>query len=356
MCKTAIHSLLQALPKCEHHLHLEGALTPTVLFALAAKNRIVLPAEDAAFASPDSLKERYNRFTSLDDFLHYYYIGMSVLVDASDFEALAWDYFQHAASDGVVHAEVFFDPQAHLSRGIGYDIVLAGFSAARERAATHLGITSELICCFLRHLPAPECLQTFELPEVQASFKSGAVIGIGLDSSESPFPPELFTEIFQKAKALGLRRTAHAGEEGPATYIGSALDELEVGRIDHGIRLAEDDALLKRVAAEKTMLSLCPLSNVLLRCVSSVADLPIRKFLDLGVPFSINSDDPAYFGGHYILDNYCAVQDAFQLSVVEWTGICETSIAGSWCEDARKEEMLAMLRATVQNWVAANAE
>nr|POE85228.1 adenine deaminase [Quercus suber] len=354
MCRSSIHSLLQALPKCEHHLHLEGALTPAVLFELASKNKITLPGDDAAFASPEALKERYNHFTSLDDFLHYYYIGMSVLVDASDFEALAWDYLQRAASDGVMHAEMFFDPQAHLSRGIGYDVVLSGFSAARQRAIQQLGVTSELICCFLRHLPAPECLQTFELAEIQASFKAGEVIGIGLDSSESPFPPELFKDIYQKAKALGLRLTAHAGEEGPSTYVRSALDTLEVERIDHGIRLAEDDELLARVAKEGTMLSVCPLSNVLLRCVGSVAELPIRKFLDLGVQFSINSDDPAYFGGNYILDNYCAVQDAFHLCVVEWRSICAASIRGSWCSEARKQEMLLKLQEVVDQWTAAN--
>nr|POF24080.1 adenine deaminase [Quercus suber] len=350
MCNSSLHAVLRALPKCEHHLHLEGALTPLVLFELAAKNKVALPSDDAAFTSPESLKERYNHFTSLDDFLHYYYIGMSVLVDAADFEALAWDYFQHAASDGVVHAEVFFDPQAHLSRGIGYDVVLSGFSAARQRAVQQLGVTSELICCFLRHLPVPDCLKTFEMEPIQESFRTGAVVGIGLDSSESPFPPELFKDIYQKAKPLGLKRTAHAGEEGPSTYIQAALDTLEVQRIDHGIRLAEDDELLKRVARDQIMLSVCPLSNVLLRCVSSVAELPIRKFLDHGVQFSINSDDPAYFGGHYILDNYCAVEDAFHLSVPEWTSICAAGIRGSWCSVARKEEMLLKLQTVIAQW------
>ena len=269
---------------------MEGALTPSVLFTLAAKNNIQLPSDDPAFSNPATLAERYNRFTSLDDFLHYYYIGMSVLVGASDFEALAWDYFTHASADGVRHAEVFFDPQAHLSRGVEYTVVLSGFMAARERAKAEFGITSELICCFLRHLPAAECFATYKLDDVQASFKSGQVIGIGLDSSESSFPPELFQDIYQASKSLGLKRTAHAGEEGPATFIESALDVLEVDRIDHGIRLAEDSSLLSRVSQQKALLTVCPISNVLLRCVSSVADLPIRKFLDQGVQFSINSD------------------------------------------------------------------
>ncbi|KXT11192.1 hypothetical protein AC579_831 [Pseudocercospora musae] len=342
---------LRAIPKCEHHMHLEGALTPEVLFKLAAKNNISLPADDGAFTSSDALLARYHTFTSLDDFLHYYYVGMSVLIDASDFETLAWDYFTHAAADGIAHAEVFFDPQAHISRGVPYETVLSGFSAARKRAAAEIGISSELICCFLRHLPVADCRSTFALDKVQESFRSGSVIGIGLDSSEKPFPPEWFEDLYKDAKSLGLRRTAHAGEEGPSEYIQSALDVLRVERIDHGIRLAEDQQLLERVARDGTLLSVCPMSNVLLRCVRQVADLPIRKFLDSGVKFSINSDDPAYFGNHYLLDNYIAVQNAFQLSVADWNTICENSIRGSWCSDTRKAEMLAKLKEVVDTWL-----
>jgi adenosine deaminase len=351
MCKTHLHNFLQELPKCEHHMHLEGALTPAVLFTLAKRNNISLPTDDEAFASPEALLARYDRFTSLDDFLHYYYIGMSVLVEASDFEDLAMDYFRHANVDGLAHAEVFFDPQAHLSRGISYSTVLTGFTAARQRAQKEFGITSELICCFLRHLPVPECVETFKNADVQASFKNGAVTGIGLDSSEKPFPPELFEEIYAGAKELGIRRTAHAGEEGPPTFIANALDVLKVERIDHGIRLAEDEELLQKVAKDGTMLSVCPLSNVLLRCVKEVKEVPIRKFLDMGVKFSINSDDPAYFGG-YVLDNYCAVQEAFDLSIAEWSGICRAGIEGSWCSQARKDELLARLADVTAFWQA----
>lgn len=348
--KEEFRSFLRALPKCEHHLHLEGALTPEILFKLAAKNGISLPSDDQAFSSPEALAHRYQHFTSLDDFLHYYYIGMSVLIDAADFEALAWDYFEHAAADGVVHAEVFFDPQAHLSRGVSYEVILDGFTAARSRATQDLGISSELICCFLRHLPPPECESTFALTEVQASFKRGDIAGIGLDSSEKDFPPALFTKLYRDAAALGLRRTAHAGEEGPSEYIRSALDDLHASRIDHGIRLADDESLLQRIATQHTLLTLCPISNVFLRCVRAVSDLPIRKFLEAGVPFSLNSDDPAYFGGNYILANYVAVHDAFALSVTEWTTICENSIRGSWCGEERKREMEAALRRVVEEW------
>lgn len=348
MCPTGLHALIERLPKCEHHVHLEGALTPELLFKLARKNNITLPSTDPAFESPTKLNERYRHFSSLDDFLGYYYIGMSVLIQASDFEDLAMDYFRHAAKDGVMHADVFFDPQAHLSRGLSYSTVLSGFSAAQARARRELGITSELVCCFLRHLPVPECVQTFRHEDLQASFKSGKVKAIGLDSSELNYPPELFREIYDEAKKLGLRRTAHAGEEGPASYIESALNTLSVERIDHGIRLAEDDALLERVAKERKMLTVCPISNVFLRCVNDVSELPIRRFLDAGVAFSINSDDPAYFGGNYILDNYYAVQKAFNLSVSDWTSICEAAIEGSWCSDSRKQEMRNKLQEVLQ--------
>lgn len=335
-------------------MHLEGALTPTVLFTLAKRNNISLPSDDDAFASAKALTARYDRFTCLDDFLGYYYIGMSVLVHSHDFEDLAMDYFTHAAADGVAHAEVFFDPQAHISRGVSYETVLTGFSAARKRAEAELGISSELICCFLRHLPVPECVSTFQDPAVQASFKNGAVTGIGLDSSEKPFPPELFEEIYAGAEKLGLRRTAHAGEEGPPSYIANALDVLKVERIDHGISLAKDEALLERVARDGTMLSVCPLSNVVLRCVTAVKEVPIRKFLDAGIKFSINSDDPAYFGG-YLLDNYCAVHEAFDLTVDEWEGICKAGIEGSWCTQARKTELLTKLSGVVDSWKSKSA-
>jgi adenosine deaminase len=274
---------------------------------------------------------------------------MSVLINASDFEALAWDYFQHASADGLHHAEVFFDPQAHIERGVSYNTVLSGFQAACERAEKELGITSSLTQCFLRHLPPKDCLEVFNSEQVQASYKSGAVKAIGLDSSELPFPPENFEELYVKAKKAGLKLTAHAGEEGPASYITNALDVLKVDRIDHGIRLAEDPELMKRIAEQGTLLTVCPLSNVVLRCVENVGQVPIRKFLDAGVKFSINSDDPAYFGG-YILDNYVAVQEAFDLKIEDWESICRAGIEGSWCGDARKQEMLSALEKVVREW------
>lgn len=349
MCKTPLHPFLRALPKCEHHMHLEGSLEPSLLFTLAKTNGISLPSDDDAFSSEATLRARYKDFTSLDDFLHYYFIGMSVLIQSSDFQALAWSYFVKARDHGVHHTEVFFDPQAHISRGISYRTIIAGFNKARSRAQTELGLTSELVCCFLRHLPVPGSLAVFEDQHVQESFADGTVIGIGLDSSELNFPPHLFDEIYRKAGALGLRRTAHAGEEGPAAYIADSIDLLGVERIDHGIKLHLDEQLMKQVAQKRLMLTVCPMSNVLLRCVDHVGEMPIRKFLDAGVRFSINSDDPAYFGG-YILENYCAVHDAFNLSIQEWAGISRAGIEGSWCSAERKREMFTALDDLIKEW------
>jgi adenosine deaminase len=348
MCKTPLHPFLEQLPKCEHHIHIEGSLEPSLLFSLAAANNITLPQGDEAFSSEQALLARYRRFTSLDDFLKYYYIGMTVLLTPGDFEALAWAYFEKASTQGLYHAEVFFDPQAHLARGIAYSTIVEGFASARERAQRELGISTLLISCFLRHLPVAEAIAVFDLPEVQARYKSGDVVGIGLDSSEKEFPPHMYKELY--AKAAHLRRTAHAGEEGPAEYINEALKELSIERIDHGLRLADDPELMKSVAANGTLLTLCPLSNVLLQCVKSVAEVPIRQYLDAGVKFSINSDDPAYFGGNYILDNYCAVHEAFKLTLDEWSGISRAGIEGSWCSQARKAEMVDVLEKLVGEW------
>jgi adenosine deaminase len=350
MCKSNLHPLLQALPKCEHHIHIEGSLEPSLLFELARQNAITLPQNDDAFSSPQALLDRYSRFKSLDDFLQYYYIGMSVLVNASDFEALAWAYFTKVSTQGLKHAEIFFDPQAHVSRGVAYPSLMEGFEAARQRAEKELGITSLFICCFLRHLPPADSTALFDHPDLQTSFANGQVVGIGLDSSELPFPPHLFEELYAKAGKLGIRRTAHAGEEGPAQYIRDGLDLLGIERIDHGLKLAEDEMLMAEIARSKILLSLCPVSNDLLQCVPNVGHVPVRKFLDAGVRFSINSDDPAYFGSNYILDNFCAVQEHFDLSVNEWNTICRNAIEGSWCSEARKEELLMMLQETLARW------
>jgi adenosine deaminase len=339
MCKPDMKQFLKELPKCEHHLHIEGSLSPALLFQLAATNNIELPADNPFFASVSSLESRYENFTSLNDFLHYYYIGMSVLRTSSDFESLAYEYFARAHHDGVHHAEIFFDPQAHTDRGVTYNTVVTGLVAAQKRAEKDFGLTSKLILCFLRHLTGDDAVGQYKEAAALGHFSDCTVAAIGLDSSEVGNPPEIFREVYVAAFEAGLRRTAHAGEEGDSTYIERALDICNVERIDHGIRLADDEALLKRVAKNKTLLTVCPLSNVRLRCVANVAELPIRKFLDEGVRFSINSDDPAYFGG-YILDNYYAVQEAFGLSMEEWKYIADGAIEGSWCDEQRKKVLL----------------
>lgn len=349
-CEARTHQFLLELPKCEHHLHIEGSLSPSLLFRLAKTNNIALPSteKDESFASPEALEARYERFTSLNDFLDYYFIAMSVLITSSDFESLAYEYFTRAHKDGVHHAEIFFDPQAHTSRGVAYNTVVGGLVAGQERAERDYGLTSKLILCFLRNLPAESADSTYKEAHALGHFSNGTIAGIGLDSSEVGFPPELFREVYESAAAAGIRRTAHAGEEGDHTYVSRALDICKTERIDHGIRLVDDEALLKRVARDKTLVTMCPLSNVRLRCVTKVAELPVRKFLDEGVRFSINSDDPAYFGS-YILDNYCAVQESFNLSLKDWKFIAEGSIEGSWCNAARKKVLLEK----VEDWALA---
>lgn len=336
MCQSPLHDFLHGLPKCEHHVHLEGCVTPELIFQLAEKNNIQLPnpATHPAYASVEALRARYAEFTSLNDFLDFYFHGMSVLHHQSDFEELAWAYFQKAHADGVHHAEVFFDPQVHQARGIDYETVVSGFTAGCKRAERELGLSTRLILCFVRHLPVDSATKLYELALASNHFESRVVHGLGWSSSEVGPPKDMFREIYASASGKGIRLTAHAGEEGDPTYISTAL-ELGARRIDHGIRLVEDPELMERVAREGIMLTVCPLSNVRLRCVQSVEQVPIRKFLDAGVKFSINSDDPAYFGG-YILDNYCAVQEAFQLSILEWRVIAENSVNESWIDEARK--------------------
>lgn len=323
-------------------------MTPELLFSLAAKNSVNLPVSaHPAFASPSALLARYESFTSLDDFLQLYYVGMSVLQHATDFEALAWDYFQRAKTANVVHAEVFFDPQAHTSRGIAYTTVVKGFLAACYRAESELGISTKLIMCFLRHLPAAEAMSTYQT--AKSDLLDGTLAGIGLDSSEAGFPAELFEDVYAAAKADGVKRTAHAGEEAGPESVKAALVSLDVQRIDHGRAIAHDPVLMREIAGREILVTMCPISNLKLKGVSEIADMPVRDFLDAGVRFSINSDDPSYFGG-YILENYCAVQEAFDLKVEDWSWIARGAIQGSWCEDSRKKEMLNSLEGVLKEF------
>ena len=291
---------LVSLPKAELHVHIEGTLEPELMFELGTRNGVELPFPDV-----QAVRDAY-RFTDLQSFLDIYYQGAAVLQTRDDFAALMDAYLRRAAADGVVHAEIFFDPQAHTRRGIGFETFMGGFREAMEDARRDLGITSQLILCFLRHLPPEDAVATIEA----AADHLEGVVAVGLDSSEVGYPPELFVEAYERARSLGLRAVAHAGEEGPPEYIWSALDDLGVERIDHGVRCLEDPELVDRLRREQVPLTVCPLSNVALKVVDRLADHPLPEMLDAGLLVTINSDDPAYFGG-YVGDNYAWVAEAF---------------------------------------------
>lgn len=348
MCKSPLHEFLQALPKCEHHVHVEGTLTPAMLFSLAARNGIKLPTDDAAFASPAALHRRYDQFSSLDDFLHYFYIGSSVLLHASDFELMAYSYLETLSAQGVRHVELSFDPQIHAARGVPYRAVVGGLDAARTRAARDFpDMSVALIPCLVRHLPADAARATACEILDAGHFADGTVAGLGMSGTEAGKHPSGFAAAYSSLRDAGVRNlTAHYGEEGPAEYVSAAVAHLRVVRVDHGRRAGEDPALLSRLAADGTLLTLCPVSNAVLGGVAAVRELPVREFLEAGVCFSINSDDPAYFGAN-VLNNYCAVQDAFRLSMAEWEVIAQRSVQGSWCSEKRKRELLTVLKDVV---------
>lgn len=335
-----MRNFLRELPKCEHHVHLEGTLEPDLLFPLVERNKITLPEEFPK--TVEELEERYNRFTDLQDFLNFYYIGMNALISEEDFFDLAWAYFQKAKRDGLHHAETFFDPQGHVERGVSLETVVKGFKRASDKAEKELNISTKLIMCLLRHLPAKSGLETIE--SARPFYEQGLIHGLGLDSAEKPFPPHLFAECYKLVKEsypeVGL--TAHGGEEGGPEYVTNSLDLLNVTRVDHGINSQHDPLLLKRLADSQTMLTVCPMSNVKLQVVKDVSELPIQAFLDANVPFSINSDDPAYFGG-YILDNYILLHTRFGFDLATWCKIAANGVNGSWIDVERKSELLQLI-------------
>lgn len=331
------HDFLCKLPKCEHHVHLEGTLAPELLFKLASRNEITLP--DHFPSTPLDCYERYDNFKDLQDFLDHYYIGMSVLITEEDFHDLAIAYFTRAHSEGLRHVEAFFDPQGHLERGIDIHTIVMGLSSACKKAELELGISTKLIMCLLRHLPNSDGVNTIEL--TKKYYADDLIHGLGLDSSEIPFPPELFKESYEMMARefpnVGL--TAHAGEEAGPDYVHNALNHLNVQRIDHGIQSVNDPKLIERLSKERIMLSVCPISNLKLQVVKDIADLPIRALFEADVPFSLNSDDPAYFGG-YLLDNYLAVDEKFNFTVQEWVKIAHNAVNGSWIDEKRRLELL----------------
>jgi adenosine deaminase len=324
-----LREYVRGLPKAELHLHIEGSLEPEMLFELAKKHGVKL-----RFPSVEAVRKAYD-FGDLQSFLDIYYEGAAVLRDADDFRALTLAYLERAHADGVVHAEIFCDPQTHTARGVAMKTVLEGISAGLAEGERKYGITSRLIVCFLRHLPEADALSTL----TQALQFRTLFHGVGLDSSEKGHPPSKFQRVFERARAEGLVPFAHAGEEGPPEYIEEALDLLHVKRIDHGVRCLEKPALVERLRQEGVPLTVCPLSNVKLRVFGRIEDHNLKKLLDAGLTVTVNSDDPAYFGG-YVLDNYLAAAGALGLSRAELARLCAHSISASLLPDTRKREIL----------------
>jgi len=333
-------TLIAQLPKCELHIHVEGSLEPELMFALARRNGIRLP-----YASVEAVRQAY-RFRNLQDFLDIYYQGMSVLVTEQDFYDLAFAYLARAHADKVRHVEMFFDPQGHTSRGIPFATVLEGLSRAIADASEKLGVKASLIMCFLRHLEEADAERTLD---AALPYKD-RIAGVGLDSSEQGNPPGKFKRVFERARAADFFLTAHAGEEGPPSYVWEALDVLGVARIDHGVRSMEDEPLVERLARERIPLTVCPLSNVRLRVVEDLAHHPLRRMLDKGLVPTVNSDDPAYFGG-YVQENYRAAAQALQLGRDEVAAIVRNGIAASLMPKSEKAALLAQ----VDRVIAANA-
>lgn len=320
---------VKALPKAELHVHIEGTLEPEMVFAQAKRNRVDLP-----FASIEALRDAYE-FTDLQSFLDIYYRAAEVLLTEQDFYDLMTAYLERAVADGVRRAEIFFDPQTHTERGIGFGVFMPGFRQAIADAERNASITADMILCFLRHLEGEAAVSTMRSAEPHLE----GVIGVGLDSSEVGYPPELYVEAFDLARALGLRAVAHAGEEGPPSYVTEALDTLGAERIDHGIRSLEDPDLVDRLVREQVPLTVCPLSNVALRVVDTLGNHPLARMLDLGLNVSINSDDPAYFGG-YVGANYEGVAAELTLGDDALTRIAANSLRSSFLGEAGKSELL----------------
>src|ERR1700678_401976 len=322
--------LIGCLPKCELHVHIEGTLEPELMFSLAARNNIVLP-----FQSVQAVRQAY-QFTQLQDFLDIYYRGMSVLITEQDFFDLAWAYLLRAQADNVRHVEMFFDPQGHTSRGVAFETVVNGLHRACRAASSELGISASLIMCFLRHLEEDDAERTFD----EAHPHLGKIIGVGLDSSEAGRPPSLFKNVFRRARDAGLHLFAHAGEEGPPDYVWQALDVLGVERVDHGNRSLEDDTLVRRLARDRTPLTVCPLSNLKLQVIKDLRQHPLRHMMDRDLVVTLNSDDPAYFGG-YVNDNYRALQRSLGLTREEIVAVARNSFSAAMMTPDDRRQALA---------------
>ena len=327
------HKWLNGLPKIELHLHIEGTLEPELLFRLAKRNSIQLP-----FNSVNEVKKAY-QFSNLQDFLDIYYQGAEVLLHKQDFYDLTWAYLLMCSQQNVMHVEPFFDPQTHTVRGVPFETIVSGIAEALADGKAKFGITSRLIMCFLRHLSEESAIETLKSSEQFTD----VIYGVGLDSAEMGNPPEKFINVFSKAKGMGYKLVAHAGEEGPASYIWSSLDVLNVQRIDHGIRAIDDPDLMLRLIESQMPLTICPLSNVKLRVFDTMASHTILDMLDLGVCVTVNSDDPSYFGG-YMTENFLALYDSLELSRDQAISLINNSIDASFAEDSRKKELSNLLQ------------
>jgi adenine deaminase len=324
-----VKSFIERIPKAELHVHIEGTLEPELMFELASRNGVPLP-----YRTPAEVRKTY-QFSDLQSFLDIYHQGTRVLVGDRDFYDLTWAYLQKADQQNIRHAEIFFDPQTHTDRGVPMAAIIEGIHQALVEGEAKFGISSQLILCFLRHLSAEEAILTLEAALPYREYFSG----VGLDSSERGHPPEKFTGVFARARQEGLFAVAHAGEEGPAAYIWQALDTLRATRIDHGVRCIEDPALVERVRSERIPLTVCPLSNVRLRVFDSMKSHNLPQLLDAGLCVTINSDDPAYFGG-YINENFQAVGDAFDLTEDDFRTLARNSIEASFLNDERRRKIL----------------
>ncbi|MFT3810618.1 MAG: adenosine deaminase [Micropepsaceae bacterium] len=334
MTETSLDSFISGLPKAELHLHIEGSLEPELMFALARRNKLALP-----YASVEEIRAAYS-FSRLQDFLDIYYAGASVLLTEEDFHDLGLAYFRRAAADGVRHAEIFFDPQTHTDRGVPFATVANGLTSAMDAAQRQLGLSSKLILCFLRHLDEEAAFATLKMAEPYLD----RIAGVGLDSSEVGHPPSKFTGVFKAAREMGLKLVAHAGEEGPPDYVYEALDLLGVDRLDHGNRSLEDEKLVKRLAATGMTLTVCPLSNLKLCVVHDMKEHPLKRMLALGLNATVNSDDPAYFGG-YVNDNFRAAAAGVGLTREEIVRLARNSFTGSFLTAEEQAPHLAALEA-----------
>src|SRR5215470_540502 len=317
------------MPKAELHLHIVGTLEPELMFELASRNHVHLP-----YRSPDEVRAAYE-FSDLQSFLDIYYQGTRVLLHDRDFYDLTWAYLNKAKEQNVRHAEIFFDPQAHTQRGVPMEAIIEGIHQALADGARQFGISSQLILCFLRHLTGEDAMRTLEAALSHREYFAG----VGLDSSERGHPPEKFTDVFMRARAESLFVVAHAGEEGPPDYVWQALDSLGAARIDHGVRCTEDPALVERLRSDRVPLTVCPLSNVKLRVFDSIKNHNLPRLLDAGLCVTINSDDPAYFGG-YVNENFHAVNDAFGLSRDELCTLARNSFEAAILEESQRRAIL----------------